>query len=81
MAEKTIVMKNMYIHKSWNEPGYHGKMEFESPKGHKIELQFKGEFGKKIMLLVADQLVGEAKKLAEDLTSECVVAKESENEN
>ena len=79
MAEKTIQLKNIYIHKSWTEPGYHGKMEFETPKGTKIELKFESEFGKKIMLLVADQLVGEAKKLAEDLTAECITAKETEN--
>lgn len=76
MAEEKIVMKHIYIHKSWSKSGYHGTMEFETPKGHKIELKFEGEFGKKIMLLVADQLVGEAKKLAEDLTAECIIAKE-----
>lgn len=76
MTEKKIKLKHIYIHSSWNKPGYHGTMEFETPKGNKIELQFESEFGKKIMLLVADQLVGEAKKLAEDLTAECITAKE-----
>ena len=79
MAEKKFELQNIYIHKSWTEPGFHGKMEFKTPKGHKIELQFESEFGKRIMLLVADQLAGEAKRLAEELTAECIAEKETEN--
>jgi hypothetical protein len=72
-------LSSINLYRNWDKskPGYHGKMKFEANNGSEIELKFEDEFGQQILLMVADRLVGEAKKLAEELTAECIGVKQN----
>lgn len=67
-------LKSIFVFANHPGGGFHGSMKLQSPEGHEIDLKFDNEFGSKIIGIIAEHLVGEAKRLANQLTQDCIDA-------